>query len=303
MPIQTRMSSFLYRHPVAKLALYLSPALILLGLIYGGSLVSLLIQSLYRLEEFTGLIVKEPGLETFRQLLEPANRDIIFRTVMMAAVVTVGCAVVAFPLSYYMARFASPRMRAFLTVAVLTPLWSSYLVRVISWQLVLAKEGVLTWFVDRLGLTAVLDAVLSLPGVGGETLSTSAIGMWVVFVYTWLPFMILPLAASLERVPPSLTDASADLGAHPRTTFWRVIVPLAMPGLVAGSIFTFSLTLGDFIIPSIIGTSEFFIGSAVLTHQGVAGNLPLAAAFALVPVMIMGIYLIAARRTGAFEAL
>jgi putative spermidine/putrescine transport system permease protein len=222
---------------------------------------------------------------------------------MMAAVVTVGCAVVAFPLSYYMARFASPRMRAFLTVAVLTPLWSSYLVRVISWQLVLAKEGVLTWFVDRLGLTAVLDAVLSLPGVGGETLSTSAIGMWVVFVYTWLPFMILPLAASLERVPPSLTDASADLGAHPRTTFWRVIVPLAMPGLVAGSIFTFSLTLGDFIIPSIIGTSEFFIGSAVLTHQGVAGNLPLAAAFALVPVMIMGIYLIAARRTGAFEAL
>ncbi len=297
------VSTFFFRHPRARLAVLLTPGLVLLGVIYGGSLLALLLQSLYRLEEFTGTVVEEVGLETYRELLEPANVDIIVRTVVMALAVTVACAVVAFPLAYYMARFASPRMRTFLTVAVLTPLWSSYLVRVISWKLILAKEGIFSWFVDRLGLEAALAWVLDLDVIGGTSLAQSLIGMWLVFVYTWLPFMILPLAAALERVPRSLTDASSDLGARPRTTFRQVILPLALPGLVAGSIFTFSLTLGDFIIPAIIGDSSFFIGPAVLVHQGTAGNLPLAAAFSVVPMVIMAGYLLVARRAGAFEAL
>ncbi len=297
------VSTFFFRHPRARLAVLLTPGLVLLGIIYGGSLLALLLQSLYRLEEFTGTVVEEIGLDTYRELLEPANVDIIVRTVLMALAVTVACAVVAFPLAYYMARFASPRMRTFLTVAVLTPLWSSYLVRVISWKLILAKEGIFSWFVERLGLEAALRWLLDLDVIGGTSLAQSLIGMWLVFVYTWLPFMILPLAAALERVPRSLTDASSDLGARPPATFRQVILPLALPGLVAGSIFTFSLTLGDFIIPAIIGDSSFFIGPAVLVHQGTAGNLPLAAAFSVVPMAIMAAYLLLARRAGAFEAL
>lgn len=302
-PLSRRVSSFFFRHPRVKLALLLTPGLLLLGAVYGGSLGALLLQSLYRLEEFTGLVVRDVGLATYRELLERANLDIIARTTAMAAAVTAGCAILAFPLSYYMAKLATPRMRAFLTLAVLTPLWSSYLVRVISWKLILAKEGIFSWFVDKLALQAALDWVLGAPVIGGESLAQSLLGMWVVFVYTWLPFMILPLAAALERVPESLTDASGDLGAKPALTFRRVVLPLALPGLVAGSIFTFSLTLGDFIIPTIIGNSSFFIGPTVLVHQGTAGNLPLAAAFAVVPIVIMGVYLVLAKRAGAFEAL
>lgn len=298
-----RLSSFFYRHPRLRLLAFLAPGLVWLGIVYGGSLVSLLLQSLYRLEEFTGLVVRDVGLDTYRSLLARANLDIIVRTTMMASAVTIACAVIAFPLAYYMARFASPRMKTVLYLAVLMPLWSSYLVRVYSWKLILAQDGVLSWFVDHLGLRGALDWALGVPVVGGPSLSQSLLGMWIVFTYTWLPYMILPLAAALERVPASLTDASGDLGARPGMTFRKVVVPLALPGLLAGSIFTFSLTLGDFIIPTIIGNSTFFIGPTVLVHQGTAGNLPLAAAFSVVPMVIMALYLFGAKRAGALEAL
>ncbi|HUF58007.1 MAG TPA: ABC transporter permease [Actinomycetota bacterium] len=303
MPITRRVSGFLYRHPGIKLVLLLSPGLALLGIVYGGSLLALLLQSLYRLEEFTGLIVRDISLETLGQLTDRAHLDIIARTSAMAAAVTIGCAAIAFPLAYYMARYASPRMKTVLYLLVLMPLWSNYLVRVISWKLILAQEGIFNWFVDQLALGGVLNWALGVPLIGGPSISQSFLGMWIVFVYTWLPFMILPLSAALERVPRSLTDASGDLGARPRMTFRRVILPLSLPGLIAGSIFTFSLTLGDFIIPSVIGNSTFFIGPFVLLQQGTAGNLPLAAAMSLVPLAIMTVYLFSAKRAGAFEAL
>jgi putative spermidine/putrescine transport system permease protein len=223
--------------------------------------------------------------------------------VLMAASVTVACALIAFPVSYYMARYASRRIKPVLYAAILLPLWSSYLVRVYSMKLILAREGVLFWFLDKLGLNGVVDWALKVPAIGGPSLSQSYLGMFIVFVYIWLPYMILPLEASLQRVPGSLLDASSDLGAKPRRTFREVILPLAMPGLIAGSIFTFSLTLGDFIIPTIIGNSSFFLGAAVYVHQGVAGNLPMAAAFSVVPIVVMGLHLFAAKRAGAFEAL
>ena len=298
-----RLSSWFHRHPNLKLILLLSPGLAWLGVFYLGSLGALLIQSFYRLEEFTGTVVKEFGLSSYRELLSDSNIDIILRTTTMAAAVTLACGAIAFPIAYYTARMASPRMKTLLVLTVLMPLWSSYLVRVYSWKLILAKEGVAAWFIERIGLAGVLDWVLSVPVVGGPSLSQSYLGMWVVFVYTWLPYMILPLAAALERVPRSFLDASSDLGAAPSTTFRRVTLPLVLPGLVAGSIFTFSLTLGDFIIPAIIGNSSFFIGAAVYLHQGIAGNLPLAAAFTVVPMTIMGIYLLGAKKAGAFEAL
>jgi putative spermidine/putrescine transport system permease protein len=298
-----RVSTFMYRHPRVRVGLLLAPGLAWLLGIYVASLATLLVNSFYALEEFTGLIVKEFTLETYKSLLSAANIDIIVRTVAMAAAVTVACAVLAFPIAYFMARFASPRVKPFLFVAVLVPLWSSYLVRVYAMKLILAKDGVLVWFLDKVALDGLVDQALKLPVIGGPSLSTSYLGMFIVFVYIWLPFMILPLEAALERVPRSFIDASSDLGARPRRTFRSVIFPLAMPGLVAGSIFTFSLTLGDFIIPTIIGNSSFFIGAAVYVHQGTAGNLPLAAAFAAVPVVVMAVYLWLARRTGAFEAL
>jgi putative spermidine/putrescine transport system permease protein len=183
------------------------------------------------------------------------------------------------------------------------PLWSSYLVKVYAWKLILAKEGILTWVFAKLHLTFVLDAILALPIIGGNSLSLSYFGMFLVFVYVWVPFMILPLQASLERVPVNLIEASADLGANAGQTFRNVIFPLALPGLIAGSIFTFSLTLGDYIIPGIVGSSRLFIGQAVSAHQGTAGNIPLAAAFTVVPMVIMGLYLMFAKRMGAFDAL
>ena len=297
-----RISTFLYRHPRTRVALLLAPGIVWLVVVYLGSLATLLVNSFFSLEEFTGLVVEEFTFATYEQLLSSANIDIIVRTVTMAAAVTIACGALAFPIAYYMARFAPKRLKPFLYVAVLVPLWSSYLVRVYSMKLILAKEGVAFWFLEKLQLDGALNALLDLP-IGGPSLSQSYLGMFIVFVYIWLPFMILPLEAALERVPSSLVEASSDLGARPRKTFRSVLLPLALPGLVAGSIFTFSLTLGDFIIPTIIGDSSFFIGAAVYVHQGTAGNLPLAAAFAVVPIVIMGIYLYGARRTGAFEAL
>ena len=293
----------MYMNPNLFLLLLLGPILIWLGVVYVGSLFSLLLQSFFSIDEFTGLIVKEFTLKTYISLFSPANFDIIIRTASMAFVVTIVSAVIAFPIAFYMAMYTSKKTKAIFYVAVMVPLWSSYLVRVYSWKLILAKEGILNWLLELLHIDWLLDLVLHIPVIGGGTLSTSYIGTMIVFVYIWLPFMILPIQAALEKVPTSLLDASADLGAKNQQTFWLITFPLTLPGIVAGSIFTFSLTLGDYIIPGIIGSSRFFIGQAVYIHQGTAGNIPLAAAFSVVPIIIMGIYLYIAKKMGAFEAL
>ena len=298
-----RLSDQLWRRPWLLLVLLLGPPLLWLGLIYLGSLFALLAQSFFSIDEFSGLIRYELTLKTYGELLRPANFDIILRTVLMAASVTVAAAILAFPIAYYAARYARGTTKALFYLAVMLPLWSSYLVKVYAWKLILAKEGILNWTVEGVGASAVMNAVLSIPVIGGNSLSVSHIGTFLVFLYIWLPFMILPLQASLERVPRNLVEASGDLGASSGQTFRTVILPLAFPGLIAGSIFTFSLTLGDYIIPQIVGTSRRFIGQAVYQHQGTAGNIPLAAAFAVVPIVIMALYLWAAKRRGAFNAL
>jgi putative spermidine/putrescine transport system permease protein len=249
------------------------------------------------------LVVREFTLDTYKQLFTQSNMDIVIRTVGMSAAVTIACALLAFPISFYMARYASSTGKVAFYIAVTLPLWSSYLVRVYAWKLILAKEGVVGWFFHAFGLQGVLDVVLAMPVIGGPSLSVSMYGTFFAFVYVWLPYMIIPTYTSLERVPRSMLEASADLGARPFDTFFRVILPLAMPGVIAGSIFTFSLTLGDYIIPGVLGNSAFFIGQVVLTQQGTAGNIPLAAAFTVVPMVIMFIYLFLAGRLGAFEAL
>jgi putative spermidine/putrescine transport system permease protein len=298
-----RISTFFYHRPRLVLLLLLAVPLLWLGVVYLGSLATLLIQSFFHLDGFTGRVVRQFSLQTYGDLFSRANMDIVGRTVSMAAAVTLAAVLLAFPLAYYMAHFASPHVKALLYLGVIMPLWSSYLVRVYAWKLILAKEGIVSWFVSGLGLDWLLNALLGVPGIGGPSLSVSAIGTFLAFLYVWLPYMILPIAASIERVPRSLVEASGDLGARPRTTFRHVILPLAIPGVIAGSIFTFSLTLGDFIIPATIGNSSRFIGQAVLEHQGTAGNIPLAAAFTVVPIVIMAFYLLAAKRLGAFEAL
>jgi putative spermidine/putrescine transport system permease protein len=298
-----RLSTFLYRRPLLLLLLLLVPPLLWLGVIYLGALMALLMQSFFSIDEFSGVINYELTLRTYGELFSPANMDIVVRTVLMAASVTLAAALIAFPIAYYMARYARGRIKAFLYLAVMLPLWSSYLVRVYSWKLILAREGILNWAFAKLHLLWLMDALLSLPVVGGSSLSVSYLGTFLVFLYIWMPYMILPIQASLERVPVSLIEASADLGANPGQVFRTVILPLSFPGVVAGSIFTFSLTLGDYIIPGIIGSSRYFIGQAVYAHQGIAGNIPLAAAFSVVPIVIMALYLSAAKKLGAFDAL
>lgn len=298
-----RLSTFLYRRPSLLLLLLFSLPLIYMGVVYISSLFALMVNSFFRLDDFSGKVVREFTLSNYLALLQPANLDIVRRTAGMALAVTIADAVLAFPLAYYIARYASPRLKAALYLAVILPLWSSYLVRVYAWRLILAKEGILSWFVDKLGLTWLLDALLALPVIGGPSLTVSMIGMFIVFTYIWLPYMVLPIQAALERVPRSYLEASMDLGARPAQTFRHVLLPLALPGVVAGSIFTFSLTLGDFIVPSALGNSSYFIGQAVLSHQGTSGNIPLAAAFTVVPMVIMIVYLLVARKLGAFEAL
>jgi putative spermidine/putrescine transport system permease protein len=298
-----RLSTYLYQRPRLVLTLLLGPPLLYMGVVYLGSLVALLLNSFFHLDGFTGQVVREFTLSTYAQLLQRANLDIIIRTTTMAAAVTVTDALIAFPLGYFMAKSASPRLKTILIMGVMLPLWSSYLVRVYAWKLILAKEGILSWFINLLHLNAPLDWLLNLPGIGGSSLALSPIGVFIVFCYIWLPYIILPIQAALERVPRSFEEASSDLGAKPSETFRRVTLPLALPGVVAGSIFTFSLTLGDFIVPLSLGNSKFFIGQAVYSHQGTSGNIPLAAAFTMGPVVIMIIYLFIARKLGAFDAL
>jgi putative spermidine/putrescine transport system permease protein len=301
--VSSAISDALFRNPGLFLFLLLTPPLLWLGVIYLGSLFALLAHSFFSIDEFSGLINYEFTLATIAELFRLSNLDVILRSLAMAIAVTLAAAVTAFPIAYFAARYARGKWKALFYLAVMLPLWSSYLVKVYSWKLLLAKEGIVSWLADKLYLTWLLDAILAIPVIGGPSLSISYIGTFLVFLYVWLPFMILPTQAALERVPGNLVEASADLGAHPRQTFWTVIFPLALPGLVAGSIFTFSLTLGDYIIPQIVGTSSFFLGQAVYSLQGTAGNIPLAAAFTVVPIVIMGIYLWVAKRMGAFDAL
>ena len=297
-------SNYLFKNKHILLLLFLLPPLLWLGIIYLGSLIVFLFHSFFYLDGFTGKIVYKISLRTIAELFNsPANLDILIRTVVLAATVSIGAAIVGFPIAYYMAKFTSPKMKIFFYLAIMLPLWSSYLVRVYSWKLILAKEGIINWVFAKLHATWIIDSILSIPLIGGPSLSISYIGMFLVFTYIWLPFMILPIQAALERVPGSLINASYDLGATKRQTFYKVILPLALPGIAAGSIFTFSLTLGDYIIPYIIGTSKFFIGQAVYTHQGTAGNIPLAAAFSLVPIAVMTVYIYVAKKLGAFNAL
>lgn len=298
------LSDQFWRRPGMLVLLLLTPPLLWLGIVYIGSLLALLFQSFFAIDEFSGVVdYSALTLKSYAELLRPANLDIIVRTVVMSALVTLASAIIAFPIAYMAARYVRGKWKALFYLGVMLPLWSSYLVKIYAWKLILAKEGILTWVFESVGLGFVLDGILAIPVIGGNSLSVSYIGTFLVFVYVWMPFMILPIQASLERVPVNLVDASSDLGATPQQTFWKVIFPLALPGIIAGSIFTFSLTLGDYIIPQIIGSSRLFIGQAVYAQQGTAGNIPLAAAFTVVPIVIMGLYLWMAKRQGAFDAL
>lgn len=297
------LSDLFWRRPKLLVFLMVLPALLWLGIVYVGSLLALLLQSFFYIDDFSGLIVHEFSLRTYAELFRAQNVDIIVRTVLMAGAVTIASALVAFPIAYWAARYAQGVWKAVFYLGVMLPLWASYLVKIYAWKLILAKEGILNWAFEQLHITFLLDWWLSLPVIGGNSLSISYTGTFIVFLYVWMPYMILPIQAAIERVPTNLLDASTDLGATPRQTFWKVTFPLALPGIIAGSIFTFSLTLGDYIIPQIVGNSQFFIGQAVYSHQGTAGNIPLAAAFTVVPIVIMGFYLWAAKRAGAFDAL
>ena len=282
-----RLSTFFIRHPRLRLVALLALPIGWLLVIYLGSLFLLLLASFWSIGGILGTeIVHSWNLDNYKTLFqEPVYRNVAFRTISMAAFVTVADALLAFPIAYYMARVASPRTRNLLVVAVLTPLWASYLVKAYSWRTILGEDGVLNWLLAPFGLSG--------PGY-------SQTGLWLAFTYLWLPFMILPIYAGLERIPASLLEASADLGGKSLRTFWKVTLPLAFPAVVAGSIFTFSLTLGDYILPSLI-SNEQFIGTVIYNDRG--SNLPVAAAFAMVPVAVMTVYLWGAKRLGAFESL
>jgi putative spermidine/putrescine transport system permease protein len=287
-----RISALFWRRPWVKALSLLSPPVLAFVVVYLGALAVLFVSAFWQVDSFTGKVVHNWTFDNFRTLVEDnVYRQIALRTIGLAAAVTVTDAVLAFPLAYFMARVATPRTRAVLFVLVLLPLWSSYLVRIYAWRTILAKNGALNWTLNGIGLP---DANLAYTNKA----------MWIVFSYVWLPFMILPVYAALERIPESYLEASQDLGAKGARTLRSVILPLALPGVVAGSIFTFSLTLGDFITPALVGgAGSSFIGNVVEDYVGISGNVPFAAAFATVPVVIMGVYLVIAKRLGAFEAL
>jgi putative spermidine/putrescine transport system permease protein len=296
-------SNTLYRKNNLFLFLLLTPPLLWFGVVYLGSLFALLWQSFYTFDDFSMAVTNDLTLDNYRVLFDSTNLDIILRTVSMAVAVTIACAVIAFPIAYYMTRYGSAREKGFFYIAVMLPMWASYIVKTYAWTVILSQEGILYWLFNHLGLTGALQSLLQWPVIGGNTLATSNLGRFMVFTYIWLPFMILPIQAALERVPTNLLQASADLGAKPAQTFRKVLLPLVFPGVVAGSIFTFSLTLGDYIIPQLIGPSGLYIGTMVYTMQGSIGNMPLAAAFTVVPIVLIFIYLALAKRAGAFDAL
>ncbi|HET9435787.1 MAG TPA: ABC transporter permease [Candidatus Limnocylindrales bacterium] len=284
-----RVATWLHTRPGARLRLLLAAPMLWLVLIYIGSLAILLLNAFWASDAFTGRVKPfDWSLEAFEQIIgNEVYRTIAVRTLGMAILVTVTDAILAFPIAYYMARVAGPRMRGLLVVAVLMPLWASYLVKIFAWRTILQGNGFLTWLLAPIGVE----------GPGTDQLSNS----WLVFSYLWLPYMILPIYAGLERVPKSLLEASADLGARARTTFRRVVLPLVFPSLVAGSIFTFSLTLGDYIVPDLVSDAKF-IGN-VIYDNSTLGNFPVAAAYSILPILIVVLYLVLARRLGAFDAL
>lgn len=287
-----RLSALFWRRPMLALAGLALPPVLWLVLIYIAALAVLFIAAFWSVDDFTGEIVRSWTLKNFIELAgSHTYRAIALRTIGMAALVTLTDAVLAFPVAYFMARVAGRRLRLALITLVVLPLWSSYLARVYAWRLILAHDGALNWGLKALGLP---------PAEIGYT----NWAMWIVFSYIWLPFMIMPVYAALERIPPSFFEASQDLGARGFRTLRRVVLPLAMPGLIAGSIFTFSLTLGDYITPVLVGgPGSDFIGNVVYSNVGVANNIPFAAAYATVPLVLMGLYLWLARRLGAFEVM
>jgi putative spermidine/putrescine transport system permease protein len=286
-----RASAALWRRPGLRAALTLSPPLAWFLVIYLASLVVMLITAFWSVNPFTNNLEHHVTLANFRQLLTSTYLHIIWRTVVMAVLVTLTDAVLAFPFAFYMARVASSRARNLLFMAVLMPLWASYLARIYAWIVILTNGGTLDWSFKHLGLPQ--------PQIGYTNTA-----MWLVFCYIWLPFMIIPVYTALERIPDSFIEAAGDLGAHNLRALRDVVLPLALPGLVAGSIFTFSLTLGDFITPLLIGgTNSNLVGNVIYDNIGTANNLPFAAALAIVPIVIMTAYLLAARALGAFEAM
>src|SRR5919112_2197385 len=284
-----RAAGWLYPRPRLQLAGLLATPLGWLGIAYLGALVVLLLNAFWAKDAFTGTV--EPfawTLDAFVTLFtNDVYRTVAVRTIVMAIVVTITDAVLAFPIAYYMARVASPRTRGILVVAILTPLWAAYLVKVYAWRTILQGGGLVDWFLGNFG-------------IGGPGLD-EILNSWIVLSYLWLPYMILPIYAGLERIPRSLLEASSDLGGRPGTTFRRVVLPLVFPALVAGSIFTFSLTLGDYITPDLVSDAKF-VGNVIYDNSSL-GNLPLAAAYSLFPIAIMTVYLLIARRLGAFDSL
>lgn len=283
---QRRFAAWLHRRPTVRLGGLLATPIAWLVVVYLGSLAILFINAFFTRDAFSGVTIYEPTLDNFLRLLEDPYPGLTLRTVLMATAVTFSCAVLALPIAFFMARVIPPRFRNAAVVAVIVPLWASYLIKVYSWRLILAEEGILNELLAPLGIRG--------PGFG-------EVAVWLVFTYLWLPYMILPIYAGLERIPDSLLEASADLGGRSWVTFRRVVLPLVLPAMVAGSIFTFSLTLGDYIAPAQVSTT-IFIGNAIYANFG-AGNLPLAAALSMVPLAIVVVYLLVARRLGAFEAL
>jgi putative spermidine/putrescine transport system permease protein len=291
-PVRIRVSAALFRRPWLRAVLLLSAPGAWFVLIYLAALVLLFLSALWKVDPLSGKLIHTWTLENFEELFkEPVYRTIALRTIGIAAATTLTDVLLAVPFAFFAVRVASRRLQGILFVAVLIPLWSSYLVRVFAWRLILAKDGILNWFLEQLGL-------------GSVNIGYSNTAMWIVFSYIWLPFMILPVWSAVERVPDSMIEASADLGARGWRTFRTVVFPLILPGIAAGSIFTFALTLGDFITPTLVGgAGSTLIGNVVYSNVGVANNVPFAAAFAVVPLVVMGIYLLLARRLGAFEAL
>ncbi len=284
-----RFSSVLHRHPRLRLVLLLAAPMLVLVVVYLGALAVLLLSAFWSTDVFTGEVVKQPTLDNLREVVASSTyRTVILRTVLVALAVTAICAVLAFPIAFYMAKVASPRARRLLVVAVLTPLWASYLVKAYAWRSMLAGNGVVNWALEPFGMRG--------PGFG-------LVATVIVLSYLWLPYMILPVYAGLDRLPDSLLEASGDLGARAGRTFRSVIVPLAFPAVVAGAIFTFSLSLGDYIAVQIVGGKSQLLGNLIQGNAGAANNLPLAAALAGVPILIMVVMLLGVRRTGALDNL
>jgi putative spermidine/putrescine transport system permease protein len=288
----SRISAALWRRPWARATLLLTPPLAWFLLIYLAALAVLLITAFWQINPFTTNIEQIWNLGNFTTIFEsPAYRAIIERTVGLAAVVTVTDMIIAFPFAYFMARIATRRTRTVLFVAILMPLWASYLAKVYAWQLIFTHDGLLNWTLGKLG-------------AGQLNLIYTNWAVFVVFCYIWLPYMVIPIYAAMDRIPPSQIEASQDLGARTWRTTRSVILPLVLPGIVAGSIFTFSLTLGDYITPTLIGgTNSTFMGTIIYSNIGIANNVPFAAAMAMVPIAIMACYLLAARALGAFREL